>query len=82
MHERAERLQPRRRSVGGRDRDGLSLAFVVSGSMQHILVEVDAHDPLIFGAVAATLALVGLIAWLIPAARATLIDPLVAMRTE
>jgi putative ABC transport system permease protein len=61
---------------------GMALAFVVSGVISHILFEVDAHDPLIFGGVAATLALVGLIACLIPAARATLIDPLVAMRAE
>lgn len=61
---------------------GLALAFVVSGLIQHILFEVDAHDPLIFGGVAATLALVGLIACLIPAVRATLIDPTVAMRAE
>jgi len=61
---------------------GLGLAFIVSGLMQHLLFEVDAHDPLIFGGVAATLALVGLIACLIPAARATLIDPAIAMRAE
>jgi putative ABC transport system permease protein len=61
---------------------GMALAFIVSGVISHILFEVDAHDPLIFGGVAATLALVGLIACLIPAARATLIDPLVAMRAE
>jgi putative ABC transport system permease protein len=41
-----------------------------------------AHDPLIFGGVAATLGLAGLLACLVPAVRATLIDPLVAMRAE
>ncbi len=61
---------------------GMALAFLVAGAIQHILFEVNAHDPLIFGGVAATLGLVGLLACLLPAARATLIDPTVAMRAE
>jgi ABC-type lipoprotein release transport system permease subunit len=61
---------------------GMGLAFLDAGGIQHILFEVDAHDPLIFAGVAGTLALVGLVTCLIPAVRATLIDPLVAMRAE
>ena len=61
---------------------GMGLAFLVAGAIQHILFEVDAHDPIVFGAVAAMLGVVALVACLIPAVRATLIDPLVAMRAE
>ncbi len=61
---------------------GMALAFLFAGAIQHILFEVDAHDPVIFGGVAATLALVGLLACFIPTLRATLVDPLAAMRAE
>lgn len=70
-------LVPRRAVIQGKP--GPSLG---AGGVQHILFEVDAHDPLISGGVAATLTLVGLLACLIPVVRATLIDPLVAMRAE
>ncbi|MFL5495529.1 MAG: FtsX-like permease family protein, partial [Gemmatimonadales bacterium] len=61
---------------------GLAFAFAIASVIERILFQVDAHDPLIFGGVAATLALVGLTACLVPAVRATLIDPLVAFRAE
>jgi len=61
---------------------GMGLATVFAGAIQHILFEVDAHDPLLFAGVAATLALVGLLACLVPAIRATLVNPLIAMRAD
>jgi len=61
---------------------GLALAFGISTLIRSILFQVDARDPLIFGGVAAVLALVGLVACGVPATRATRIDPLVALRAE
>jgi len=61
---------------------GLALAFAISNLIKRVLFQVEAHDLVIFGGVAAILALVGLVACLVPALRATHIDPLVALRAE
>jgi putative ABC transport system permease protein len=61
---------------------GLALAFAISNLIKRVLFQVEAHDVVIFGGVAAILALVGLAACLAPALRATHIDPLVALRAE
>jgi predicted permease len=61
---------------------GLGLAFAISSVMSVVLFQVQPHDPLIFGGVAAVLVTVGLLACLIPAKRATLVDPLVALRSD
>jgi predicted permease len=61
---------------------GLALAATIAQLMQVILFEVQPRDPAIFGGVAAVLAATGLVACLVPARRATRVDPLVALRTE
>jgi predicted permease len=61
---------------------GLAMAFGISQVMTVVLFQVQPHDPAIFGGVAAVLVAVGLLACLIPARRATLVDPLVALRSD
>jgi ABC-type antimicrobial peptide transport system permease subunit len=46
------------------------------------LYEVSAHNPVLLGATSATLALVALLACLIPARRASLVNPIEALRME
>jgi ABC-type lipoprotein release transport system permease subunit len=50
--------------------------------LQTMLFDVRPTDPLTFGALTALLALVALLACLIPAQRATRVDPLTALRHE
>ncbi|MGH7679907.1 MAG: ABC transporter permease, partial [Gemmatimonadaceae bacterium] len=59
---------------------GLGLAAGVSQLLSLILFDVQPRDPMIFGGVVAVLAAAGLLACLIPAARATRVDPMVALR--
>jgi len=61
---------------------GLGLAAAVAQLTRVILFEVQPRDPWIFGGVVGTLALTGLFACLVPARRATRVDPLVALRSE
>jgi putative ABC transport system permease protein len=60
----------------------MTLAATIAQLMQVILFDVQPRDPSIFGGVAAVLAVTGLVACLVPARRATRVDPLVALRTE
>ena len=61
---------------------GLALALGVSQLLQILLLDVKPRDPVIFSGVVITLVTTGLLACLIPARRATKVDPLTALRSQ
>lgn len=61
---------------------GLLLASTVANLMKVILFDVQPRDPSTFFGVAIVLATSGLAACMIPARRATRVDPLTALRTD
>jgi ABC-type antimicrobial peptide transport system permease subunit len=61
---------------------GLAFAFGISQLLKVVLFQVQPRDPVIFAGVAGVLAMVGVLACLIPARRATQVDPLVALRSD
>jgi ABC-type antimicrobial peptide transport system permease subunit len=61
---------------------GLGLAAGVAQLLTILLFDVQPRDPSIFGVVVVVLTVVGLAACLVPARRATQVDPLVALRAD
>lgn len=61
---------------------GLALAIGVSRLLVMLLFDVQPRDPGIFAGTVVVLAAAGLLACLIPARRATRVDPIVALRSE
>ena len=61
---------------------GLAGAWMLAKTVRTFLFEIQPRDPYVFGAVALTLAIVGLLACWLPARRAARVDPLIALRAE
>jgi putative ABC transport system permease protein len=61
---------------------GVGLAYLLGRLLKIILFEVSAVDPLVYGGTVAVLVLAATAASLIPARRATRVDPMVALRYE
>jgi predicted permease len=60
----------------------LALAAVAGDGIQSVLFGVSARDPLVYGGVVALVTAVSLVATLVPARRATRVDPVIALRAE
>jgi putative ABC transport system permease protein len=60
----------------------LTIAAVAGTGIQNTLFGVSARDPLTYGSVFAIVAVVSLVATLVPARRATRVDPMTAIRAE
>jgi len=58
----------------------LTIATLGADGIQSVLFNVNARDPLIYGVVIGMVILVSMFASLVPARRATRVDPIVALR--
>ena len=63
------------------DKDSLRAALT-GGGLQMVLFQVDARDPAIFAGITLVLAITGMVACLLPANRASRIDPVIALRNQ
>jgi len=61
---------------------GLAGTFAVGRLLAAQLYQISPHDPILLGAAAIVLTVAALLACLIPARRATRVDPIQALRTE
>jgi predicted permease len=61
---------------------GIGAAWLLSALVERFLFETHPHDPLVYGGVLAVLTVTGLAAAFLPARRAALVDPLIAMRMD
>ena len=61
---------------------GLTGAFFMSKALASLLVQITPRDPVTFAGISILLVLVAIAACVIPARRASRVDPLVALRTE
>ena len=61
---------------------GLAAAAAIAGNFSALLFEVEPRDAVVFASVAALLTAAGALASYVPAARATRVDPLTALRSE
>ena len=68
--------------VGGGTACGLVASFVVTRAIAGLLYDVSPLDPIVFAGVSVLLAASGFVASLIPARRATRVDPIVALRVQ
>jgi ABC-type antimicrobial peptide transport system permease subunit len=60
----------------------LGVVGIAGEGIQSVLFNVSASDPLIYMTVVAMVAIVSVLATLVPARRATRVDPMIALRAE
>jgi ABC-type antimicrobial peptide transport system permease subunit len=70
-----------RQTLAGMAR-GVALSWAISTRVADLLCETSPRDPLIYGGVAAVLLLVALVACMVPASRASRLDPVEVLRED